>query len=95
MTVTVNIPTILRPLTGNQKKLEAMGENILEIIDEIEARYPGVKDRLMSNGRMHRFVNIFRNESDIRFESELATTVQDGDHITILPAVAGGCCKHA
>jgi MoaD family protein len=90
MTITVSIPTILRPLTANQKNVEATGSSILEVIDEIEARYPGVKERLMSDGRMHRFVNIFRNESDIRFESDLATAVQDGDHITILPAVAGG-----
>ena len=90
MPVIVSIPTILRPLTGNQKRIETTGKNVLEIIDQIDAQYPGVKDRLMSGGRMHRFVNIFRNEHDIRFEGELATSVQDGDHITILPAVAGG-----
>jgi molybdopterin synthase sulfur carrier subunit len=73
MPIIVSIPTILRPLTGNQKKVEATGKNILEIIDQIEAQYPGVKDRLMSDGRMHRFVNIFRNDDDIRFEAAAAS----------------------
>ncbi len=91
MTVTVSIPTILRPLTENQKRIEASGANVLELIDEIDARYPGVKDRLMSGERMHRFVNIFVNENDIRFAGDLATPVRDGDHVVILPAVAGGC----
>lgn len=90
MPVVVSIPTILRPLTANQKRIEATGANVLEIIDEIDARYPGVKDRLMSGGRIHRFVNIFVNENDIRFAGDLETAVQDGDHVTILPAVAGG-----
>ncbi len=90
MSITVSIPTILRPLTADQKRIEVRGTTVLELIDAIEARYPGVKDRLMSGGKMHRFVNIFVNESDIRFAGDLATAVQDGDHVTILPAVAGG-----
>ncbi|WP_159731346.1 MoaD family protein [Methylosinus sp. Ce-a6] len=90
MPIVVSIPTILRSLTANQKRIEATGANVLEVIDEIDARYPGVKDRLISGGKMHRFVNIFVNENDIRFAGDLKTAVQDGDHITILPAVAGG-----
>jgi sulfur-carrier protein len=91
MPVAVSIPTILRPLTNNQKRIETTGASILEIINQIDAQYPGVKDRLMVDGKVHRFVNIFVNDNDIRFASDLATPVRDGDHITILPAVAGGC----
>lgn len=91
MPIVVSIPTILRPLTNNQKRIETTGTNIFEIIAQIDAQYPGVKDRLMADGKMHRFVNIFVNDNDIRFTDDLATPVRDGDHITILPAVAGGC----
>jgi len=90
MPVHVSIPTILRPLIADQKRIETTGANVLEIIERIDAQYPGVKDRLMADGKMHRFVNIFVNDNDIRFAGDLATPVRDGDHITILPAVAGG-----
>jgi MoaD family protein len=90
MPVVVSIPTILRPLTNDQKRIETTGGNVLEVIERIDAQYPGVKERLMADGQMHRFVNIFVNDNDIRFAYSLATLVRDGDHITILPAVAGG-----
>jgi molybdopterin synthase sulfur carrier subunit len=90
MPVVVSIPTILRPLTNDQKRIETTGNNVLEVIETIDAQYPGVKERLMADGKMHRFVNIFVNDNDIRFTNSLATLVKDGDHITILPAVAGG-----
>jgi molybdopterin synthase sulfur carrier subunit len=90
MPVTINIPTILRPLTNDQKRIDIMGSSVLEIIEQIDRQYPGVKERLMMNGKVHRFVNIYVNDDDIRFAGNLATRVQDGDLITILPAVAGG-----
>jgi MoaD family protein len=90
MRITVNIPTILRPLTNDQKRIEITGLNVLEAIDQIEQQYPGVKEKLMTEGQAHRFVNIYVNDNDIRFSEGLSTTLQDGDSITILPSVAGG-----
>ncbi|MGZ5007452.1 MAG: MoaD family protein [Methylobacter sp.] len=90
MQITVNIPTILRPLTDNQKRIQSSGLNVLEVIDRMEQQYPGVKEKLVSEGQAHRFVNIYINDNDIRFSDGLSTTLQDGDSITILPAVAGG-----
>lgn len=90
MPVTVNIPTILRPLINNQKRIEISGANVLEAIDEIERQYPGVKERLITGGISHSFVNIYVNDVDIRFSNGLATELHDGDSLTILPAVAGG-----
>jgi sulfur-carrier protein len=90
MQVTVNIPTILRPLTNAQKRIEITGFNVLEVINQIEHQYPGVKEKLMTDGQAHRFVNIYVNDNDIRFSEGLSTSLQDGDSITILPSVAGG-----
>jgi sulfur-carrier protein len=90
MRITVNIPTILRPLTNDQKRIEITGFNVLEVIDQIEQQYPGVKEKLITEGQAHRFVNIYVNDNDIRFSDGLSTSVQDGDSITILPSVAGG-----
>lgn len=90
MPVTVNIPTILRPLTNDQKRIDVTGTNVLEIIDQIDRQYPGVKERLITKDKVHRFVNIYVNDNDIRFADNLATRVQDSDSVTILPAVAGG-----
>jgi MoaD family protein len=90
MRITVNIPTILRPLTNDQKRIEITGLNVLEVIDQIEHQYPGVKEKLITEGQAHRFVNIYVNDNDIRFSDGLSTSLQDGDSITILPSVAGG-----
>jgi sulfur-carrier protein len=91
MPVTVNIPTILRPLTDNQKRLTIAGFSVLEVIEHMEQRYPGVKEKLIAGGKAHRFINIYVNDDDIRFTNGLPTSLSDGDSLTILPAVAGGC----
>ncbi len=90
MHVTVSIPTILRPLTSQQKQVSAHGHTLAELIDDLDARHPGLKARLVTGGQAHRFVNIYVNDNDVRFADNLATHLQAGDHITILPAVAGG-----
>jgi sulfur-carrier protein len=90
MRIIVNIPTILRPLTNDQKRIEITGLNVLEVIDQIEQQYPGVKEKLMTEGQAPRFVNIYVNDNDIRFSEGLSTTLKDGDSMTILPSVAGG-----
>lgn len=90
MPITVSIPTILRPLTNNQKRVEIDGFNVLDVIEQMEQRYPGVKDKLITGEKAHRFINIYVNDDDIRFGNGLSTKLNDGDSLIILPAVAGG-----
>ncbi|QNM95309.1 MoaD/ThiS family protein [Chitinimonas koreensis] len=90
MPITLSIPTVMRSLTQDQRLLDASGQTVLEVIDHAEARYPGLKARLVNDGQVHRYVNIYVNDDDIRFAAGLATPVRDGDSLTILPAVAGG-----
>ncbi|AEA66015.1 MoaD/ThiS family protein [Burkholderia gladioli] len=90
MTVTVHIPTLLHPLTGDRKQVEAQGANLRELIDDLDARHPGLRARLMRDGALHRFVNFYINDQDVRFAGELDAPVRAGDSIVILPAVAGG-----
>ena len=90
MSITVIIPTILRPLTNQQKRINMTGFKVSEVIDEMEQQYPGIKEKLVSEGAAHRFINIYVNDNDIRFCDGLSTNLQDGDVLTILPAVAGG-----
>ncbi|MFW0787332.1 MoaD/ThiS family protein [Gordonia sp. CPCC 206044] len=95
MAVTVSIPTILRTHTGGEKRVEATGATLAEVIDNLEAGNPGIKERLVAPddsgaAKLHRFVNIYVNDEDVRFSGGLATTIDDGDDVTILPAVAGG-----
>ncbi|WP_166909878.1 MoaD/ThiS family protein [Mycobacterium sp. DL440] len=93
MSVTVSIPTILRPHTGGQKRVSASGDTLAAVISDLEANYSGISDRLIDSdnkGKLHRFVNIYVNDEDVRFSGGLDTTIADGDSVTILPAVAGG-----
>jgi len=81
----------LRPLTDNQKRVEITGFNVLEVIEQMEQQYPGVREKLIAEGKAHRFINLYVNDDDIRFREGLLTSLKDGDLLTILPAVAGGC----
>jgi molybdopterin converting factor small subunit len=81
---TVSIPTILRTHTGGEKSVEAKG------IDDLDSRHGGLRDRLITNGSLHRFVNIYVDDEDVRFAGGLEAPVKDGSTVTILPAVAGG-----
>ena len=90
MAVTVSVPTILRTHTGGNKRVEATGSTLAEVIDDLDANFAGLKERLVNAGKLHRFVNIYVNDEDVRFSGGLATTIADGDDVTILPAVAGG-----
>lgn len=90
MTITVNIPTILRPLTHNQRRVELSGSTVHEIIDCLDQQYTGIKEKLLLDGEVHRFINIYVNDDDIRFTKGLETSVKTGDSVTILPSVAGG-----
>ena len=73
MPITISIPTILRPLTDNQKRIEVDGSSVLDAIERMEQRYPGVKEKLVTGGQAHRFVNIYVNDNDIRFSSSKMT----------------------
>ncbi len=91
MAVTVRIPTPLRRLTQNQAEVEAEGDTIESLIENLEASYPGLKERICDeSGNVRRFVNIYLNDEDIRFLDGSATAVNDGDDISIIPAIAGG-----
>ncbi len=90
MSVTVSIPTILRTHTGGEKRVTAAGDTVAAVISDLEANYSGISDRLMDNGKLNRFVNIYVNDEDVRFSGGLDTAVSEGDSVTILPAVAGG-----
>jgi molybdopterin synthase sulfur carrier subunit len=90
MSVTVSIPTILRSHTGGEKRVAADGATLSAVIGDLEANYSGISDRLMENGKLNRFVNIYVNDEDVRFSGGLETAIADGDSVTILPAVAGG-----
>jgi molybdopterin converting factor small subunit len=90
MAVTVSIPTILRTHTGGEKAVTAKGATLAEVLDDLEANHAGLKNRLVKEGTLHRFVNVYVNDEDVRFAGGLQAAVADGDTVTILPAVAGG-----
>lgn len=90
MSIAVSIPTILRTYTNNARTVEASGDSLESVIADLETNFPGLSDRLMENGALRRFVNIYINDEDVRFLGGLTAPVSDGDNITILPAVAGG-----
>lgn len=90
MSSEVRIPTILRPYTGGEKTVAAEGASVAEVIADLDARFTGLGERLLENGSLRRFVNVYVNDEDVRFIGGLDAPVADGDSITILPAVAGG-----
>jgi molybdopterin synthase sulfur carrier subunit len=90
MAINVSIPTILRTHTGGQKAVEANGSTVAEVINDLDNKHNGLKDRLVKEGSLHRFVNVYVNDEDVRFAGGLEASVSDGDNVTILPAVAGG-----
>ncbi|MDX8401691.1 MAG: ubiquitin-like small modifier protein 1 [Mariprofundaceae bacterium] len=91
MSITVRIPTPLRKLTGGADEVSAEGATIGALIDNLEATYPGLKERLCDeNGEIRRFVNIYVNDEDVRFLSGRDTALKDGDEVSIVPAIAGG-----
>ena len=88
---TVFVPAALRRFTAGQSKVEATGSTVGEVISQLEGSYPGIGERLLDeNGNVKRFINVFRNDDEIRTLDGLATTVGEGDKISILPAMAGG-----
>ena len=88
--VKVRIPTPLQRLTGGKEEVEGKTGTVIELIDDLEARHPGIAERISEGGKVRRFVNIYVNEEDIRFLQAEQTQVKDGDEVSIVPAIAGG-----
>jgi molybdopterin synthase sulfur carrier subunit len=91
MAVTVKVPAQLRALTDGQDEAEVEASSVGEALEAMYDRYDGLRDRISEDGELRRFVNVYVGSEDIRFGQGLDTPVEDGDEITILPAVAGGC----
>ena len=96
MPIDVRIPTILRTYTGGAKEVQGDGSSLADLIDDLEANHPGLKDRLVETRdgqdavELRRFVNVYVNDEDVRFTGGLGTELSDGDQVVVLPAVAGG-----
>lgn len=91
MAVNVRIPTPLRKLTNNEELVEVKASTIGEAINELQSRFPGIKERLIDEaGSVRKFVNVYVNEEDIRFLQNQQTAIKDGDEVSIIPAIAGG-----
>lgn len=92
MPVEVRLPTLLRAAAGGQAVVSADGTTIGEVLASLQASYPGIAGQLLTeDGSLHRFVNVYLNDDDVRYLDKLETKVTDGDVVSILPAVAGGC----
>jgi molybdopterin converting factor small subunit len=90
MAIEVRIPTILRTYTGGAKSVEGSGSTLDELIADLDGRYDGLRERLVDDSGLRRFINVYLNDEDVRFIGGLAVPVSDGDTVTVLPAVAGG-----
>ena len=90
MEVTVRIPTPLRTLTGGAESVSASGATLTVVIDDLEKNHPGLKDRLMDEKGIRRFVNVYVGDEDVRFLDGLETELKAGDEISIVTAIAGG-----
>jgi len=90
-TIEVRIPTILRPFTNGEKVVSGEATSLAQLIAALDSKFTGLGDRLLENGELRRFINIYINDEDVRFMGSLAAPLKAGDSVTILPAVAGGC----
>jgi sulfur-carrier protein len=89
--VEVKLPTILRQQTGGEASVSGAGGTVRQVLEDLDGRYPGLMARIVTDeGGIHRFVNLYLNEEDVRYLGSLETEVREGDTISILPAVAGG-----
>ncbi|MEU9266598.1 MoaD/ThiS family protein [Streptomyces sp. NPDC048256] len=90
MAIEVRIPTILRQYTDGQKAVEGTGDTLADLFTDLETRHTGIRARIVDDGKLRRFVNVYLNDEDVRFVDGIDTKLTDGDTVTILPAVAGG-----
>jgi len=91
VSVQVKIPTVLRKHTNGEAQIEANGSTIAELVQDIAGKFPEFRDKVLADdGQLHRFINVYANDEDVRYLDGLDTKVADGDVVSILPAVAGG-----
>lgn len=91
MTVHVRIPTILRSYTGGDSEVTATGDTLAQVLDDLEASFPGIRGRILDEqGAIRRFVNVYVGNDDVRFLEALQTSTPDGSQVSVIPAVAGG-----
>jgi molybdopterin synthase sulfur carrier subunit len=91
VSVSVRVPTILRPYTQGASEVSADGATLSEVLDSLDTSYPGIKGRVLDDsGELRRFVNVYVDDDDVRFADGLQTTIKDGGQVSIIPAVAGG-----
>ncbi len=91
MVVQVNVTSVIQKTVDGQRALTAEGDTVAELIDDIERRYPGFRSQLVDDeGKLHRFVNVYLNDEDVRFLQGPDTALSEGDEVSILPALAGG-----
>lgn len=90
MAIIVRIPTPLRTLTGGAESVDIEAKNVRDLVEALEASHSGMKERLMDDKGVRRFVNLYVGEEDIRFLDGLDTELKDGDEVSIVPAIAGG-----
>jgi len=89
--VQVLIPTPLRQYTGGEARVQGAGDSVAVVLDDLNARFPGIRDRICeANGEIRRFVNVFVNGENVRKLQGAATPVKSGDEVGIIPAMAGG-----
>jgi len=93
MAIEVRIPTILRSYTGGAKSVEGKGDTLGDLFTDLDARHGGLRDRLVDDSGLRRFINVYLNDEDVRFLGGLDAPVSDGDTVTVLPAVAGGAAR--
>jgi MoaD family protein len=89
MAVEVKVTSVLQKITG-AKVVQGEGGTVGELLTNLDAKYPGFRNQIMQDGNLHRFVNIYLNDEDIRYLDQLNTQVKEGDSLSILPALAGG-----
>jgi molybdopterin converting factor small subunit len=93
VSVTVRVPTILRPYTDGAAEVAVAGATLTEVLDSLESAHPGIRARVLDDdGALRRFVNVYVGEEDVRFTEGLDTPTPAGATVSIIPAVAGGCC---
>ncbi len=90
MAIEVKVTANFQKLVGGQRSVQAEGATVGELLDHVERRHPGFKNMVVADGQIHRFVNIYLNDEDVRFLSQLDTPLKDGDIVSVLPALAGG-----
>lgn len=92
MAVKVRIPTPLQKLTQGKEEVDGIAGTVIALINDLDRNYPGLAERVSENNKIRRFVNIYVNDEDIRFQNAEETMVKDGDEVSIVPAIAGGAC---